>query len=168
MPLKIQRIARGLGELLSTFGGQTPAELEDRTRGTVDLTQFYGGQQRQVLSAGAGGVAQSLSAPQANVVLSTNGWSVLFTAQALINGVTAATTQVGWGVFLTRANAGGSTLIAVENVQAPVVGSNLEVSFVAPYPMILPPGSSVGVLMFSSIGAATQTVGITVDFGLLG
>jgi hypothetical protein len=168
MPLKIQRIARGLGELLSTFGGQTPSELEDRTRGTLELTQFYGGQQRQVVAAGAAGVAASLTTPQAAVVLSLTAWTVLFAAHATIVPVAAATTQVGWGISVARANAGGAVLYAAENVQAPAVGSNLALSFVAPYPMILPPGSSVGNLMFSTLGSATQTVGLVVDFGVLG
>lgn len=166
MPFKIQRVPRGLGNMLSSFGGLTPAELEDRIRGTVDLTQFYGNQQRQVLSAANAGFAASLTVPAAAVTPSASSWSILFAAMGTITPVAAATTHVGFGIGLVRP--GADTIMLEARDLVPVVASNLVLSFLASYPFLIPPGASVGLMLYSTLGSATQTGGITVDFGVLG
>jgi hypothetical protein len=45
VPFKIQRVPRGLQNLLSTSGGNTPVDLEDRVQASLDLLQFYGATQ---------------------------------------------------------------------------------------------------------------------------
>lgn len=164
MPLKIQRVPRGLGEMLSTFGGQTPAELEDRARGVVDLTQFYGMMQRSVQTSGFVAAAASLTTMQAFIAV--NSWALLFAASAAISPVNAGTTQLGYGIAIQRPG-GPAQLIQSQN-SVPVVGSNVAESMILPYPLLLPPGSAVGVLLFSTLGVGTQTGGITADLGILG
>lgn len=54
MPEKIQRVPRGLNNLLTISGGQTPQLISDQITGTLDLLQFYGltqVQRRQAVDA---------------------------------------------------------------------------------------------------------------------
>lgn len=170
MPNKIQRVPRGLAELLSTFGGQTPIELEDRVRAQIDSLQFYGLSQRTFASANSGGpAASSLTTPQAVVIPSSTSWSVLFAAKAGIQPVQAATTEVGFAILLARSGSPPTQGFAfLNNVDmVPVVGSNLFVTYPGPL-LMLPPGAQVGVLLYSTLGAAAQPVTIDCEFGLLG
>lgn len=77
MAFRIQRLPRGLNDLLTIFGGETPRELEDRIRGTVDLLQFYGLTQEQVKATN---VAAAAEGAVAGVQLSADRWTVLFDA----------------------------------------------------------------------------------------
>lgn len=170
MPFKIQRVPRGLDQLLSTFGGQTPIQLADDVRAIIDLLQFYGLTQRSHAAGAVAGVGSSLINPQVTITPSLTNWSILFTAMAGIQPIAAATTWVGFGPILARAGTPGvsgfSILKAYE--AAPPVGANAFAEFVAPYPMLLPPGTQVGCLMWSTLGAGAQNVTISAEFGLLG
>jgi len=166
VPFQIQRLPRGLGDMLSSFGGVTPAELEDRIRGVVDLVQFYGNQQRVALSAANAGFGTSLTVAAAAVTPSARSWSILFAAMGTITPVNAGTTHIGIGIGLLRP--GFDTIMLEARDLVPVVGSNLVVAYSSPFPLLLPPGSSVGLMLYSTLGAGTQTGGITVDFGVLG
>jgi len=75
VPFRIQRVPRGLNELLSIFGGSTPTELEDRVQATLDLLQMYGLTQEQV--RGANNPAE-VENGTVGFVLSTTQWTVLF------------------------------------------------------------------------------------------
>lgn len=42
MTLKVQRVPRGLSDLLTIFGGEHPSGLVPELRGVIDVIQFYG------------------------------------------------------------------------------------------------------------------------------
>lgn len=165
MPFPIQRVPQGLGQLLSSFGGQTPQALADQIFGVVELLQFYGLQQRVTLTNSAAGVASSTTTAQATVTPSATQWSVLFSIHTTVL-VLAGTTEVGFGCTITRPS--GSVIVLECKDIVPVVGSRLCVTFAARFPIMLPPGSQVGVLLYSTLGSATQDVAVTCDVGLLG
>lgn len=166
MPFKIQRVPRGLNDLLSSFGGVTPAELEDRVQAVVELIQFYGLQQRVSLTGTSGAVGTSLTVPGVTVTPSNTSWSVLFGAHGGVTNVTAATTQLGFGICHQRPGGLPSMFETFNGV--PVVASNVLVGAQMPFPLLLPPGSTIGALLFSTLGAGTQVLTITADVGLLG
>lgn len=169
MSFTIQRVPQGLADLISSFGGQTPRELAEEVHGSLELIQAYGLSQRTNLAAAAAGVPASLTTPQASFVLSLTRWTVLFAAHAGIQNVTAATTELGFGIALSRGSsfAQGFDLLETRDF-VPVVGSNLFLPWVAPYPLLCPPGSQIGVLLYSTLGAAAQSVTINAEWGTLG
>lgn len=142
MPQKIQRNARGLEALLSLQGSQLPIELEDRIRGTVELTQFYGSMQRRVFSANNAALAEGSAVA---VTPSIANWIVLFAI-----GVTVIKTAT---VTALRASAE----IAINNDSNQVIGlvsdelgpfgatetGAASATLVLPYPMILPPNTAL-------------------------
>ena len=42
MPLPISRVPRGLSDLLTIFGGQSPQVLSEAVMGVIDVREFYG------------------------------------------------------------------------------------------------------------------------------
>lgn len=42
MSLKVSRVPRGLGDLLTSFGGLSPQSLLEELRGVIDVREFYG------------------------------------------------------------------------------------------------------------------------------
>ena len=134
MTSKIQRVPRGLLELLSISGGATPADLEDRLQGTLDFLQFYGLTQRRLLAATnaalGSGTTMSVGLP------SPSGWNVLFGCSFAANGVAAFTSLA----IQLRVN---GLKVAFLNVANPNVAFENSVAFVPSYPMLLEPGSTV-------------------------
>lgn len=164
-PWSIQRVAQGLLNTLNIRGGQTPTELEPKVRGTVNLLQFFGSQQVQTLTSGSGAVAASATTPQATVTLTD--WAVLFCAQAA-ELPQAGRTESGFGVSIKRPGQRGC-LYATRDVGPYAAGTitTLSVAFVPPEPMILPPGTVIGILGYSGPGG-NGIYSITVDLGNLG
>lgn len=163
MTLQIQRVPRALSDLLSIFGGQTPQQLSDAVSGVVDLLQFYGLNQQQFLNATNGALAIG-----GNIALTvpSNQYWVLFGAHAVCT-IPAAATAVRLNVNLGN----GSTFVALaqEQITAGVVaGQDYRVPAVLPYARILPPNYVLRAQLEHLAGAATASVGITAQVGVLG
>jgi hypothetical protein len=167
MPQKIQRVPRGLNDLLSISGGTTPVELEDRVRSTLELIQFYGLQQRAVFAGNNPAVAENVGVV---VTPSVGAWIVLFGASATI--IKTAT--------MTALRASISYRLAGDVNQEPALASEelgpfgatetgaVSVVFRAPFPLILPP-NTVFVARAQIIGTdATANVTVGVEAGILG
>jgi hypothetical protein len=164
-PWSIQRVAQGLLNILNIRGGRTPDELEAKVRGTLNLLQLYGLQQQQVLTSGSGAVAASPNVPQATITLAN--WALLYCAQAA-EIPQAGRTQSGVGVSIARPGQ-RQCVYAPINVGPYAAASVtiLSTAFHPSEPMILPPGTVIGVLGFSGPGG-NGIYSITCDLGNLG
>lgn len=147
---KIQRVPRGLNELLSLSGGQTPADLEAKVQPSLDLLQFYGLTQRRIITAvnPAQPSGTAVSIPFPNLL----GWNLLFACSYAANGNAAFTTLA----IQLRVN---GIKVAFYNVPNPAVAMENSISFVPPYPMMLEPGSLVEGFL-TTAGAANAATAI--------
>ena len=171
MPFRIQRVPRGLNDLLSIFGGGTPSELEDRVRATVELTQFYGLQQRQQVAVNDPALAQgatiTLGGGGAAIAQFTTKWCILFAASASMVR-TGTMTAARLSVILVRGGSTGITLAHDEgSPYAATALGTFAVPFVAPYPLLLPPPWNVGAFLASLGTDATASVTINAEIGVL-
>lgn len=164
MPFRIFRVPRGLNELLSLQGGETPRELEDRLRASIDILQFYGLQQRQVLTQ-QGVIAEGGSI---SVVLPSN-WCVLFSASLTITK-TATMTALRAALVLQRdglVNILQSTDMELGPFGATETGP-ASVAFWAPVPILCKPIAAVGAQLQILGTDANATVSCTAEVGVLG
>ena len=162
--MKIQRVPRGLNELLSIVGGQTPAELEQRTRLTLESIQFYGTQQ---LQSGFANNAAAAEAAAVNLTLHPSAWTVLFGAQGAILK-TGTMTALRGEVGIVRRTQFGVMLFAEElgPFGATETGTVSWGGYL-PYPLLCPPGTIVNARA-SVIGTdATANVSVFAEFGVL-
>lgn len=163
--MRIQRFPLGLLNVFSAKDlGATPAEVEDKLRFTVESLQFYGAQARQILSGGVGASAPSATVPQVQLTIPANTFGLLFSADAAIT-TAVATTAAGFGVALARPD-GPFTLVAAKDIVPAGGGQLFHCPFQAPYPILLPPGSIIGALLYTSV-AGNSTVGLSADVALL-
>lgn len=142
MPFKIQRVPRGLQNLLTISTGEGPIELEDRVRPTVDLLQFYALQQRQILFQSNGAVAElgEVSALTAANSRFQNGWAVLFGA-SFVPIKTATMTALRVTLQMHRSGSANSAALAAGEL-GPFGATETgpaSLVFFAPYPVLLVP-----------------------------
>lgn len=165
MPFRIQRVPRGLSDLLSIFGGQTPTELEDRARLTLESLQLYGTTQLQSIFGNAAAAAEGnlISLP-----LSADRWTVLFSVWGAIQK-TATMTALRGSVVLNRRTT-YSPLAFTSDLGPFGATETGTVNFggFLPYPLLCPPGSFVGAVA-NVIGTdATANVSVFAEYGTLG
>lgn len=162
----IQRVARGLLELLSIQDGRAPSQFSETVVGQLDLLQFYGLQQRQIAfnnnAAAAEGVTVGIG-PGAPL----DRWCILYALSGSF-GKTATQTALRGTLFINR----GGLSIAVASQELGPFGATetgtVSVAFVPPYPWLLPPGSQL-LASAQVIGTdATASVGIQAELGILG
>jgi hypothetical protein len=157
--MPIQRTPRGLSDVLSIFGGQTPKALEESARGIVDLLQFYGLSQRTTQQN------VTVAAENAPLVITVppNQWWLLYGASLQIAKTATMTALRGVIQIGSTAYASGE----LGPFGATETG-NVHVPFVPASPMVLPPGTSL-VARASIIGTdANATCQFDVDVGILG
>lgn len=164
MAFKIQRVPRGLNELLSIAGGATPVELEERTRGTLELLQFYASTQLQAVSANNAAVVE---ANTLLVKMSAERWTVLFSASATFVK-TATVTALRGTISLNRRTPFDAVLFTEELGPFGATetgGANF--GGMLPYPLLCPPDSILRVTP-NIIGTdANVNATIIAEFGLL-
>lgn len=165
MPFRIQRVPRGLGDLLSIFGGVTPTELEDRARLTLESLQMYGTTQLQSIFGNSAAAAEGslISLP-----LNADRWTVLFCAWGAIQK-TATMTALRASVVLNRRTQYSPLLFTSDlgPFGATETGT-VNLGGFLPYPLLCPPGSFVGCVA-NVIGTdATANVSIFAEYGTLG
>jgi len=165
VPFRIQRVPQGLLNLLSLSGGETPIELEDRVRSTLDLLQYYGLQQIRNVGTNNAAAAEGTQVqilPAGGLPVDT--WFVLFSLTASIIK-TATMTALRGGVFIGRAGAN------IQNLRSDELGpfgatetGAVGVCWTAPFPYICPPNTRL-IAMAQIIGtdaAANVTCGAEV------
>lgn len=164
MPFGIQRVPRGLADLLNIFGGATPRELEDRIRGSLDMLQMYGTTQLQ--SAAATNAAAAENAAVA-VILSSTRWTVLFAAHGTVVK-TATVTALRADVTLNRGTQFSPLLFADElGPFGATETGNASFGGMLPYPLLCPPGSLVQCTARIIGTDATANVSVFAEFGTL-
>lgn len=165
MPFRIQRVPRGLSDLLSIFGGQSPTELEDRSRLTLESLQFYGTTQ---LQSGFGNQAAAAEGTSAQFILDATKWTVLFAAWGAI-ARTATMTALEAEVNLCRNTLYRPVLFAKEwtTFGATVTGTGPFGGYL-PYPLLCPPGSFLSCTPRIIGTDATCNVSVYGEYGTLG
>lgn len=161
---KIQRVPKGLLELLSLAGGQTPFLLDGIVRGQLDLLQFYGQTQLQTVTANNAAAAEAVQ------VIAQLGpsWTVLFSLQATIVK-TATMTALRGAVALNRQ---AGLLMQIRQEELGPFGATetgiVSVCQFFPYPLLCPPNSEV-IASCPIIGTdANANVSVRAEFGVLG
>ncbi|HZN25342.1 MAG TPA: hypothetical protein VFB75_14040 [Burkholderiales bacterium] len=168
MPFSIQRVPQGLLNLLNIKGGKTPIELEDRVRCALEMLQMYGLQQVQRLTA-SGATAEGAS--QA-IVLSTTNWTVLFGASVSFSK-TATMTALWGSILLFRGGGpvGTAGLVLASGPGGPFGATEtgtVQIPWIAPYPWLCPPNTSInGTPQIIGTDATCTTV-ISCEIGVLG
>jgi hypothetical protein len=167
MPFRIQRVPQGLNDLLSIFGGQTPIELEDRVRGSLELIQYYGLQQQQEIGVANGALAEggTISATSNDTSVRSR-FAVLFAASASL-AKTATMTAARMRIIVARCGANGVTRAEKElgPFGATETGSTV-VTYEPPYPLILRPPWDVSCFLAILGTDATASCSIRCEIGL--
>lgn len=167
MPFKIQRVPRGLLNLLNINGPQSPPELEDRVRSVVDLLQMYGLSQERVEgnnnAALAEGTDMATGAPLPN-------WALLYECSLTVIK-TATMTALRGNLWVRIAGlASQEYSLAAEEMGpfgATETGSCTMV-WTAPYPRLLAPGTLIGCRVQILGTDATCNAVIGAHLGVLG
>jgi hypothetical protein len=151
MPDRIQRVPRGLNELLTLSGGKTPIELEERVQASLDLLQFYGLTQRRVVTAVNAAIGSAVSLP----VALPGSWNLLYIASMTCVGNAAMTSLV---IHVTLNG------IKIASFEPPYLTAALghSANFVAPYPLLLEPGA-----VLAGIAEFTGPPNASVNFQVL-
>lgn len=164
MPLPIQRVPRGLSDVLSIFGGQTPQSLSDQIIGQLDLLQFYALQQRTALSAVNAAAAEGTGV---TVALPAQWCLLLSAVVTVVKTATVTALRAELAVNRGSPNGGVYRSEALGPFGATETG-NASVPFVPPAPLLCPPNTTI-VGVASIIGTdATASVTVVAEFGVLG
>lgn len=165
MPFRIQRVPRGLSDLLSIFGGQSPTELEDRSRLTLESLQFYGTTQLQTAATTNAATAENTSV---TVILSATRWTVLFAAHGTVVK-TATMTALRADVTLNRGTNFSPLLFSEElGPFGATETGNASFGGWLPYPLVCPPGTQVLCTPRVLGTDATANVSVFAEYGTLG
>lgn len=158
----IQRAPQGLLELLSAKGVENlPQDLLRELRPTVDLVQFYGNQQRTLLTASNAALAKggTLSAGVTTTPVVLFGVNAQFAKTATLASIGAA--LFASGPFATvQLKSIYQTLVAAAD-------GNWRIEFISPYPMIFLAGTSFFV-SYDAGTDATANVVCSASIGNLG
>lgn len=168
----IQRVAQGLLDLLSIKGlDRLPEDLLREVRPVLELAQFYGLQQQQVLVATNAALAEGgvvgIGQGGASAAVG-NSWAVLFGATATI-GKTATMTAARIGVVVVRNGSNG--LDAAQEEVGPFGATETgpaTIAWIPPYPYLLAPPWAVRAKLAILGTDANASVSVTAEIGLLG
>lgn len=164
MPLAIQRVPRGLSDVLSIFGGQSPVALSDLLVGQLELLQFFALQQRTVLTAQNAALAEG----GAVSVALPNQWCLLLAASGAITK-TGTMTAARLSVAVNRGAPNGPPVKSESMGPFGATETGLvDLTFIPPTPMVCPPGTTVAVGLNILGTDATANVFVVAEFGVLG
>jgi hypothetical protein len=157
----IQRVPQGVLDLLSMKGIENlPKDFSTTLIPIVDLLQFYGNQQRQLLSAsGNPASGGSLTTPI------TTQWTVLFGGSVQATN-TATMTFLSVALFAAGPNA-TIGLAAKEKIAAATTGQ-FRLNWLADYPMVFPPGTTYFAQVDTLGVDATVALFTSFSIGILG
>lgn len=164
MPLPIQRVPRGLSDVLSIFGGEGPRALNDQISGVLELLQFYALQQRTVLSAQNGALAEG-----GVVTVQMPAQWCLVTAVSAVVVKTGTMTACRLSVAVNRGVPNGPPLKSesMGPFGATETGT-VDCVYIPVLPLVCPPNSQA-VAGLNILGTdATANVFCVVEFGVLG
>lgn len=162
----IQRVPRGLLELIGAFGGVNPRLMTDEVRPVISLEQFFARMQLQVTSTTNAALAEG-----GQIVHTASTWQLLIAAEVRL---TTTATMNGWETsirFGTNVTGNSVALASRANnpftagIPAGVISSCV---FVPDTPFVLAPGNLIlGTL--DVLGTdATAAVDLRIAFGSLG
>lgn len=158
MPFRIQRVPRGLNQLLKIFGGETPIELEDRVRGTIDLGKYY--ESDIMFGTNAAPVVGALGGVGQTAVLTH---TTILECKAIAATVTigaAAATNVSIAVGVNWPF-GSATHLGGIFIPNGAIGQVLRFGVLLPKPLIMTAGSQVIAWASGTAAGADHSVLVT-------
>jgi len=154
-----------LNVLNSVTSGDNPRILRDEVQGVLELLQFYGLNQRQVLVTINAALTEGT--PLSQVL--PNSWCVLFGVEIQIIK-TATLTALRGSISLSRAAQGAAIAVKSEDLGpfgATETGT-ARMAYQCPYPLLMPPLSTV-ISRADIIGTdANVNATLSVEVGVLG
>lgn len=168
-PLDIQRLPRGLLDLLGLLsGGDTPHQFANTTTGVLDLLDLYTVDRLQVLSALITVPPAALGNFQfaGSVVPQGQVWLV---KEMTVNngGVVAAAASIDWSPVIFR----NQSLVGNGTIQSRVIssgaGTNYGAGAVYEKPNLVLPGQSFGVQVHAITGAPAVPFQLTLWYASL-
>lgn len=166
MAVLIQRIARGLTEVLGAFGAENPRELADEVRGTMALEPFYARQQLQTLSVENLALAQS-----GEVFWNPTFNAYLIAASMRIVSTAAMTAYAGSIAWRPGVNTGIWVDLAHNNWNTGGLGAGRSLcvcEFVPASPFYIMPGQVIRARLDVLGVDPTAAVNLQLMFGALG
>lgn len=164
MALSIQRVARGLSDVLSIFGGQTPKELEDRVAPGLELIQFYGLSHLRRVVQGNAALAEGGAV---DIVSPGNEWWVVWSIHAELVK-TATMTACHLRLEIGQGSVAGTVFAGAMGPFGATETGTVTTGFMLPYPRILPPTSIIRCAMGILGTDATANVAVAAVVGVLG
>jgi hypothetical protein len=166
-PQSIQRVPTGLLNLLSmASSGENPRDLAATVSGVLDLLQFYGLQQRQIIFATNAATAEGTAVP----IPALTTWGVLFAANFTV-AKTATMTALRAGIFVLRGSSPPTPMLMMAEELGPFGATetgSASFAFVPPYPLLLPPGSLIQGIPQIIGTDATANCTVVAEIGILG
>lgn len=167
-PQDIQRVPLGLLNVLSmAASGENPRILASQVAGVLELLQFYGLTQRQVLIGTDAALAEGGSI---SVTPSLTAWAVLFAMSVSVTK-TATMTALRAACFIRRSGVGVPQMYASDDLGpfgATETGTASVVYVPGSAPLLLPPGTVLTGLPQIIGTDATAAVTVQAEIGLLG
>lgn len=160
---KIQRVPRGLNELLSIQGGATPVALLEHVHGVIDLLPLYGLSQLQVQTANNAALAENGNVA---VVVPNNQWWILFNCHGTFVKTATATALRGDIELVIGGNRIQTRSEELGPFGATETG-NCRVCYEPSQPRLLPPASEVRAVLAILGTDATANVSINAMVGVL-
>lgn len=157
---QIQRLPRGLANVIGSYGGLLPKVFEDSVHGSLEMLQFFGLQQLQNQfvqnAAVASGADVSLTVP------ANQYWLLYHCFSRLVEQ--AAMTFADQMIFM---DPGTSVVASIFGNPGFTAGRIDRLPFVPPYPMLLLPGNRIGTAC-TFAGVATADLSFSAVVGVLG
>lgn len=158
----IQRYPFGMLETLAIKGVAAPSNLSETVAPTMEMLQFYGNQQRQLLTGVSAGLARGANLQAGN----SQQWCIVYGANVEITK-TATMLLAGLSVFVSGPFATIFLASDFWTVGAAVADGKWRLSWVAPYPMVFGPNTSFFANLDSCTDAAAA-VSVSFSVGILG
>lgn len=161
MSMQIQRVPRGLANLISSFGGLTPRELEDQVRACIDATQFYG-LQTYIRQLGTD-PALALGGTINLTVPATEFWLLYDVGCNIVGAAGMTSAHISFAVGPT-----GSETAFFSFVPPPAIAATFQDGLTLPYPRLLLPGWRLQLRLNNLQGVANASVAFSAGVGVLG
>lgn len=167
MPLPIQRVARGLTEMLGAFGPDGPRTLGDEVHGSLNLEPFYARQQQQTVSQ------QATVAESGEVVFGNTNTNWLYVTAVSLQILSTATMTAYAGSigFRQGVSTGVWVMLAHGNWNDGGLGVNrtfVVCEWVPTFPFLMAPGNVLRGRLDALGADPTAQLNLNVLFGALG
>lgn len=161
--MRVQRTPRGLSQLLSIFGGETPQSLAPELRAHLNVLQLYGLTNQQRVTNSNSVLAEGGTV----AIAASQDWWIIYSMH-LVVVKTATMTALQLSLQLGQPAAVGTLWARSYEPFGATEAGTIADGFFFPEPRIMPPGT-FGQVSMGILGTdATANVGVSMIVGVLG